>query len=816
MAINTTTPSILGMQTMRNKIAHTGHNIANNDTPGFKAIYDALYDVQGDNGVSSIETYTISTKGASTYTGIATDLAIEGGNGMFAVIDKNDPNKTLYYMPTGMFRANNASQLEYLGQYLLMGQAYDMKTGQLIGGKGDQTTFIPVAFGPDKSTATAVATTEITASFDLKSDALVSGQPQILIEPKADPRTRQNLGPLNAPLQLTDVLAPDMATWGYNEGMILGSGFNVAVSRLDGTQVITDNVSCEFGGIAATSKMASSGVTIPNTAIDTLTITYGANANGAGGTTVTIASNQIHGGNDQAGLTNLGNILNGLGFRTRLITDTPDPTVAGSATLLIAPPSTSMSMSMSFGGTGTLANALGLAGQSIAAAQAGTNRFASMGDLAGALTSSFAGVLDVPTSANIILNGKPNNSVTFTNDNPAQNILAALGLNASGTEVDSGYDPYNSGRNIAGGAFVADMIQTVNVYDSLGKMHPMNIGLKKVSTNTWSMEVYVANQAEIAGATRSDGLLQASKLVFDTNGNLVSTSSFSQSAYSTVAVNPFVPLNAVNNQDIIVNGVTLNYLTPTRGVIPTATQFTSMIDLVNAINNNAALQMQVTASLENGPQSGTSYLKLTPVNNSAITVTSATPGVIPPPFGNGTSQTITQALGGMQQEALVPNASTGITIQWAATAGSATSNITLNTAGFYQAVQAMSGEVTADGYGVGLLTDIEVGQNGDVVGTYTNGANIKLYSIPVGTFQNINGLTPRGDNSYAQSINSGTVNFAGTANAALTISAGNIESSNSDIAEQLTNMMIANQTYGACTKSLQVGLSLVDTLLTRV
>ncbi len=799
MAINTTTPSILAMKTMRSVISHTSHNIANSDTEGFKKIKDALYSIEGDNGVSSIETYQISTKGASTYTGIATDLSLEGGNGMFAVIDKNDSSKKIYYAPTGSFRTNKEAQLEYLEKYLLVGQEYDMKTGKLIGGQGNVLSFKPITLGLDKTTAEAVASTEINTNFKLKADTLVSGQPQVLMQPKQDITSGQNIG-----IGLDDVIAPDIAALSYNSKLLLGSGFNVAISRLDGTKIVTQNISCEFGGIAYTGVMSSGTSNIRNIATDTLDIQYG-------DASTSIKASDIFAGNDLRSTDRLSARLQTLGFNTRVIKDSS----GNNATLLISPPSADMKMSFS----GALSGILGLSSQNVDAAQAGVHRFATMGDLSRILGPGFGSIVTDSSSTSMLLNGKMQNSISMTN-NQTHDILSAFGISNSGTELDSGYDPYNSDRNIAGGAFAADIVQVVDVFDSQGYSHPINIALKKIDTNTWAMETYIADKTNIVDSTRNDGLIQATMLTFTTDGRLSTTKEFKQSIYSSGAKisNPLTNLNAANGQDIIINRQSFTY--KATGVLG-ANEFRSMVDLVNAINNNISLKNDVKASIIKDKKE-MYQLKLTPIEKgSPVDVGGNIPGVPNPPLGDGSkSQTILEALGGMQPITKVPDISQKITIKWSSTKGAADSNIKINynENSFYQAVQPMLSDVTANGRAVVNLNGITISKSGDVVGNYTSGVNINLYRLPIATFKNINGLNPQGDNVYGQSYNSGVANytFSGEEGTSISVSAGNLESSNVDVGEELTRMMLANQTYSASTKALQVGLSLIDILLAKM
>ena len=45
----------------------------------------------------------------------------------------------------------------------------------------------------------------------------------------------------------------------------------------------------------------------------------------------------------------------------------------------------------------------------------------------------------------------------------------------------------------------------------------------------------------------------------------------------------------------------------------------------------------------------------------------------------------------------------------------------------------MLGEITADGIGSSTLASISISNDGDIIGTFANGMNKKLYKIPLAT-----------------------------------------------------------------------------------
>ena len=106
--------------------------------------------------------------------------------------------------------------------------------------------------------------------------------------------------------------------------------------------------------------------------------------------------------------------------------------------------------------------------------------------------------------------------------------------------------------------------------------------------------------------------------------------------------------------------------------------------------------------------------------------------------------------------------------------------------------------LTQDGYATGRLTGIDIDQAGVVLARFTNGVALPLGQVALTRFPNPQGLAPQGDNTWAQTFNSGDPlrGGAGTANFGL-VQAGALEQSNVDLTAQLVNMIIAQRNFQA-------------------
>lgn len=106
-----------------------------------------------------------------------------------------------------------------------------------------------------------------------------------------------------------------------------------------------------------------------------------------------------------------------------------------------------------------------------------------------------------------------------------------------------------------------------------------------------------------------------------------------------------------------------------------------------------------------------------------------------------------------------------------------------------------------NGAPVGQLVSVQITAQGLVVASYSNGETQNLFQLPVADFPNVNGLTSITGNVFRQNRDSGEVNLreAGS-NGTGTIVSASLEQSNVDLAEQLTDLIVAQRSYQANTK----------------
>jgi flagellar hook protein FlgE len=106
--------------------------------------------------------------------------------------------------------------------------------------------------------------------------------------------------------------------------------------------------------------------------------------------------------------------------------------------------------------------------------------------------------------------------------------------------------------------------------------------------------------------------------------------------------------------------------------------------------------------------------------------------------------------------------------------------------------------LTQDGSAAGTLQSFTISQDGTLTGVFSNGLKQTLAQLALANFSNPNGLQKAGNSSYVTTSNSGTAQLgtAGTAGRGL-LQQGALEMSNVDLAQEFTNLVIAERGFQA-------------------
>ena len=119
-----------------------------------------------------------------------------------------------------------------------------------------------------------------------------------------------------------------------------------------------------------------------------------------------------------------------------------------------------------------------------------------------------------------------------------------------------------------------------------------------------------------------------------------------------------------------------------------------------------------------------------------------------------------------------------------------------------------------NGNTVGELTGLEVGNDGLVRASYSNGTSAAVAKVALADFRNPQGLEQIGNNQWRESNASGEPR-AGEANVGTfgSIQAGALEASNVDLTEELVNMITAQRNFQANSRAIETNKTLSDTIV---
>jgi flagellar hook protein FlgE len=109
-----------------------------------------------------------------------------------------------------------------------------------------------------------------------------------------------------------------------------------------------------------------------------------------------------------------------------------------------------------------------------------------------------------------------------------------------------------------------------------------------------------------------------------------------------------------------------------------------------------------------------------------------------------------------------------------------------------------------DGYIAGSLQNTYFNSHGVMIGSYSNGEVRNLYKLPIATFLSERNLDARPGNVFAQTAESGALKLSGlgTPTGTTHIVTGALESSNVDLADQFSKMIVTQRAYSSAAKVL--------------
>jgi flagellar hook protein FlgE len=122
--------------------------------------------------------------------------------------------------------------------------------------------------------------------------------------------------------------------------------------------------------------------------------------------------------------------------------------------------------------------------------------------------------------------------------------------------------------------------------------------------------------------------------------------------------------------------------------------------------------------------------------------------------------------------------------------------------------------LSQNGAASGTLTSYSIDSNGMIVGSFSNGQNENIAQMALAVFSNPGGLETTGNLDYMATPNSGQaqIGVPGTGGRGSLIG-GSLESSNVNLASQLTDLVVAQEVYQANTKVVNTDSTVTQSLV---
>ncbi len=111
--------------------------------------------------------------------------------------------------------------------------------------------------------------------------------------------------------------------------------------------------------------------------------------------------------------------------------------------------------------------------------------------------------------------------------------------------------------------------------------------------------------------------------------------------------------------------------------------------------------------------------------------------------------------------------------------------------------------ISQNGFQAGTLSNITIGQDGTVSGSFTNGQTRTLAQIALATFQNEGGLQRLGGNQFGATSASGLAQLGvGATGRFGSVVSGSLEQSNVNLADQFTKLIVAQRAFEANSRGI--------------
>ena len=112
------------------------------------------------------------------------------------------------------------------------------------------------------------------------------------------------------------------------------------------------------------------------------------------------------------------------------------------------------------------------------------------------------------------------------------------------------------------------------------------------------------------------------------------------------------------------------------------------------------------------------------------------------------------------------------------------------------------------------MRSYQIGNDGVITGIYADGTKKPLFQIAMANFSNPEGLTKMGDTSFREGVNSGTPQLGSPGSGRRgEIMTGSLEMSNVDLAQEFTNLIIAQRGFQATSRVITTSDQVLEELV---
>jgi len=316
----------------------------------------------------------------------------------------------------------------------------------------------------------------------------------------------------------------------------------------------------------------------------------------------------------------------------------------------------------------------------------------------------------------------------------------------------------------------------VTLYDSLGTAYQATVEFTKTGTNQWSYSISVpdkitANTSTAAGVTTVNynfGSSGGTLATVDTSTNMTITGLNSSGVSTTITAPTITAGESVSS-----------YATALQGALTTAG--------ITGVTVNASATGQLSISGSNVSVSG-SVVQDPVATNATGTLTFDSNGNLVTPSGN---------VSGISFAGLSDGAS-ALNFTWDLFGSNGAGTISQ-----VNETSAVNSTSATNGYPAGTYNGFTVSSDGTVTASFSNGQNLNVGQIALGTVANLQGLSANGNGDYSTTLASGSATIGVSGSAGLgTMEDGALEASNVNISAEFSDLIIAQRAFEANSKAI--------------